>query len=398
MVTVTEQYEAFPYPERNPADEKKRLILGSPSHPAEMDHFLWGGMRDWSVPLRCLVAGGGTGDGLIQLAAILTAAGKPYEITYLDLSKSARQIAEARAKVRGLANITFHTGSLLDAPSSGPFDYIDCCGVLHHLPDPPAGFRALRAALAEGGGIGFMVYAPFGRSGVYPLQDAFGALFAGLSPEERLRRAKKVLKTLPPAHPFFLNRNLGDHAESDAGFYDLLLHGQDRPYTVPELLHTLAEADLRLTSFVTPAHYDLGRFTEIPEGMSREDQWAIAEGLNGAIKTHIGYAVPSADTDRWPATGTNRSLIPHLKGVSTTALAKAVAAGRSIPISEGATKAQLDLPKSSAPAIAGIDGKRSLTEIAATLGMDTLSFGATWMTVEKTLVPWGLIRYSGLNR
>ncbi|MCB2118353.1 MAG: class I SAM-dependent methyltransferase, partial [Rhodobacteraceae bacterium] len=152
MSAVSEQYEAYPYPERDPADERRRLITGSPSHPLEMDHFLWGGARDWSKPFRVLTAGGGTGDALIQLAAVLTAAGKRYEITYLDLSRAARRIAEERAKVRGLGGITFVTGSLLDAADHGRFDYIDCCGVLHHLPDPQAGFDALAAALAPEGG------------------------------------------------------------------------------------------------------------------------------------------------------------------------------------------------------------------------------------------------------
>ncbi|WP_432639608.1 hypothetical protein [Albidovulum sp.] len=70
MNKVSEHYEAYPYPERRPADERKRLITGSPSHPLEMDHFLWGGKRDWSQPLRALVAGGGTGDAAPLLAGI----------------------------------------------------------------------------------------------------------------------------------------------------------------------------------------------------------------------------------------------------------------------------------------------------------------------------------------
>ncbi|MEL6338099.1 MAG: class I SAM-dependent methyltransferase, partial [Pseudomonadota bacterium] len=129
-----------------------------------MDHWLWGGARDWSQPLRALVAGGGTGDALIQLAQLMTEAGRPYEITYLDLSAASRRIAEARAKVRKLHGIRFVTGSLLDAAAYGPFDYIDCCGVLHHLDDPHAGFEALASALKPDGGMGVMVYAPHGRS------------------------------------------------------------------------------------------------------------------------------------------------------------------------------------------------------------------------------------------
>jgi len=140
MSNVKAQYEAYPYPQRDPADEAKRLITGSPSDPREIDHFLFGGRRDWSKPLRALFAGGGTGDGLIQLAQMLTIARRPYDITYVDLSSASRAVAEARAKQRGLSGITFHTGSLLDAAGYGSFDYIDCCGVLHHLPDPAAGF------------------------------------------------------------------------------------------------------------------------------------------------------------------------------------------------------------------------------------------------------------------
>ena len=97
---VEAQYEAFPYPERDPRDEVKRLITGSPSLPQEMDHHLWGGARDWSRPLKALVAGGGTGDGLIQLCQMLTSAGRAYEVTYLDLSTRARAIAEERARQR----------------------------------------------------------------------------------------------------------------------------------------------------------------------------------------------------------------------------------------------------------------------------------------------------------
>ena len=95
---VKAQYEVYPYPERDSADETSRLITGSPSWPQEMDHWLWGGVRDWSKPLKALVAGGGSGDGLIQLAQLLTSAGRSYEITYVDLSDAARKIAEARAK------------------------------------------------------------------------------------------------------------------------------------------------------------------------------------------------------------------------------------------------------------------------------------------------------------
>lgn len=395
MVSVKEQYEAYPYPERDPKDEAKRLITGSPSNPLELDHFLFGGQRDWSQPLRVLVAGGGTGDGLIQLAQILTSAGAPYEITYVDLSTASRAVAEARAQARGLTGIRFETGSLLDAPDYGEFDYIDSCGVLHHLPDPSAGFAALRAALAPGGGFGFMVYAPYGRSGVYPLQEGFGTLLEGLPPKERLATARKIVDALPQGHPFKNNPNLTDHQTSDAGFYDLLLHGQDRAYDVPDLLDVLDQTDWQLQSFCTPALYDLNRITPRPADMTDAAAMAVAEKLTGTIRLHVGYALPKG-ADRKIAKGSNRALIPHLRGVQPAALAKAVAAGKPLPIGADGVKVQARLPKTAAPLIAGINGQRSLAQIAKANRMDALSFGMAWTPVETLLCGWGMMLYSSL--
>ncbi|MBS0124551.1 class I SAM-dependent methyltransferase [Thetidibacter halocola] len=396
MVSVTEQYEAYPYPERDPADEVRRLITGSPSHPLEIDHWLYVGKRDWSHPFRALVAGGGTGDGLIQLAQVLTSARVPHEITYVDLSTAARGIAEARAAARNLTGITFRTGSLLDAPDLGRFDYIDCCGVLHHLPDPPEGFRALRASLAEGGGLGFMVYAPYGRSGVYPLQEAFGALYRGLAPQDRLARAKDIVAALSEGHPFRANVNLGDHHASDAGFYDLLLHGQDRAYSVPDLLDMLDQTGWRLMGFATPALYDLSRITTRPAHLTDAQAMAVAEKLRGTIRVHIAYAVPQGDA-RQPARGANRALVPRLRGVQARALAQAVAQDKPIPVRQKEAQAILTLPRKAAPLIAAIDGRRSLAQIATAAQVDPLAFGALWGPVERDLVDWGLMLYSGLG-
>ena len=106
------------------------------------------------------------------------ATGGRARVTWLDRSAAALKVAQARAAARGLTNIVWEQRSLLDLPGSGlgPFDYIDCCGVLHHLPDPAEGLRALLSVLAPGGGLGLMVYAPHGRTGVYMLQDALRLL------------------------------------------------------------------------------------------------------------------------------------------------------------------------------------------------------------------------------
>jgi SAM-dependent methyltransferase len=398
MDPVRRQYETYPYPERDPADEAKRLIEGSPSHPVEIDHFLYGGGRDWSQPFRALVAGGGTGDGLIMLAVKLAEIGCPAEIVYLDVSEAARALAEARAAVRGLSSIRFLTGDLLGAPELGRFDYIDCCGVLHHLPDPDAGFRALAEALAPGGGIGLMVYAPYGRTGVYPLQAAFGRLLRDDPPADKVRLARAVLAALPQTNWFGRNPLVGDHRDSDAGLYDLLLHGRDRPYTVAELTGALERAGLAAVSFLEPARYDplryLPRDPEITarvEALAPLERAALAEQLAGSMKTHIVYAArPGEAREAQPS---RAEAVPHLKGAAPAALARHVAAKGAITVSSDGLSYAVELPRSAAPLIAAIGG-RSLRQIAEAARLDWLAFGAAWGPVHRALTGFNLLHYS----
>lgn len=391
---VKSQYEAFPYPERDPKDEKKRLIIGSPSHPLEMDHFLWSGQRDWSKPIKILVAGGGTGDALIQLAQTLTNARRKYEIIYVDLSTASRAVAEKRAKVRGLKRIEFVTGSLLDVPSMGEFDYIDCCGVLHHLPEPQEGFNALSNALGPGGGIGLMVYAPYGRSGVYPLQEAFNTLYGGESPETRLKAATQVFQRLPAGHQFKTNPHLNDHKTGPAGFYDLLLHSIDRPFTINELSDVLEVSDLEMTGTPHALQYDLSRFIgAIPDGLSAVDQMALAEKLDGTIKHHVIYARRKGSCAEGQATG-HPSDVPHLRGIKPAQLAGQVQSKQEISLTLFGTPFRIPIPKEAAPIIAAMDGRTDVAGLEKK--SDPILWPKLWPGLERELLRFGMMVYSHL--
>jgi SAM-dependent methyltransferase len=399
MSLIEEQYDAYPYPERDPADEAKRLITGSPSHPLEIDHFVFAGRRDWTQPLRALVAGGGTGDGLIQMAQILTTAGRPFEITYMDLSVTARGIAEARASARGLEGIEFITGSLLDAARHGPFDYIDCCGVLHHLPEPQAGFNALAEALKPEGGIGVMVYAPYGRSGVYPLQEAFGAVLQG-SPQDRLRTAKEIYARLPEGHPFKRNPHLVDHHQSDAGFYDLLLHSQDRAYSIRDLIAAFTQAGLAITGLPQAHAYDpvpLLPDARLLVGLDAITRMEIAEKLRGTIKLHVAYAAPAASSVGRVAKPTPQS-VPHLKGVKPAQLAQAIARKGILPINVAGEKLEVPVSAAAAALVRHINGRANLADIARAERLDPIAFSALWNGVSEAMCTYGLMFYSSLLR
>jgi SAM-dependent methyltransferase len=394
------QYEAYPYPRRDPADEHRRLVVGSPSHLREIDYWVFGAARPASRPLNALVAGGGTGDGTIMLAQQLASARRPGTVTYLDRSQSSLSIARARAAIRGLDNIVWRTGSLLDLAHSGlgPFDYIDCCGVLHHLPDPEAGLAALLSVLAPDGGLGLMVYAPYGRTGVAMLQHALTSLTPPSEPPaERLAVAKRLLRHLPESAWLRRNQYVGDHlAGGDPGIYDLLLNPRERTYTVPELAALLSAAGLSISSLMEPMRYDPATWLPDPklralaEPLDPISRAALAEAITGNMSTHIAYCTRAP---RPPPDPMDPAAIPIAREISGPDLAKHIGADGAMSFLFDGLRALVPVPRLALPILTLIDGTRTVADLAAALaerGIDAAQFQRAWRATFATL--------SALNR
>lgn len=390
------QYEAYPYPARDPRDEAARLVTGSPGHLDEVNHYVFGGRLDFSKPLRILFAGGGTGDGTIMLAQHCADAGIPAEITYIDLSDASRAIAERRASARKLTNIGFHRGSLLELDGFGLFDYIDCCGVLHHLEDPASGLKSLVSVLAPGGGIGLMVYGTFGRTGVYPLQDALRTLTGGLPDAERVDLAKRLLKTLPPTNWLKRNPFINDHQESDAGLYDLLLHSRDRAYTVPDLAGLAAACGLAITTFIEPARYDPARYIADPrlsrrlDGLDMLQRAALAEQLSGSMSKHVFYLTRPQDAAGAVARPDSPDMIPVLRDLDGPAIARGLKPGAGLRADLGGMPVNLALPRLAGPILARIDGRTSIGQLFESLaetdrGLTVQTFQAQFQDLYAAL-------------
>jgi SAM-dependent methyltransferase len=370
------QYEAYPYPARGPRDEAKRMVVGSPSHLREVDHWIFGARRPASRPLNALMAGGGSGDGTIMLAQQMTWLGRRGTVTWLDRSTHARKVAAARAEVRKLHNIVFEEGSILDLPRSGlgPFDYVDCCGVLHHLPDPAEALAALVSVLAPGGGIGLMVYAPHGRTGVYMMQDALRLLAPpGESPASRVEIAKRAWKLAPGTAWLKKNPWLSDHIKGgDAGFYDLLLNPRDVAFTVPQLAALIARAGLRIVCLVEPLRYDPDIWLTDPKLRARTAQLdaiqraALAEALCANMGIHIAYCVRASDpvlTAPWD----DDAAVPVLRELDGAALANGLPPSGVLPMTWDDLRTNIPLPRLAAALLRQVDGKRSWGEITAAL-------------------------------
>ncbi len=391
------QYETYPYPRRDPRDEAKRLIIGSPGHLREIDYWVFGARRPASRPLNALIAGGGTGDATIMLAQQMARSGRPGSVTWLDRASSSLKIARERAAVRGLSNIVWEQRSLLDLPGSGlgPFDYIDCCGVLHHLPDPAAGLRALLSVLAPGGGLGLMVYAPYGRTGVYMLQDALRLLApSDEPPAARLDAAKRVMRHLPETAWLRRNGFLDDHINGgDAGLFDLLLNPRDRAFTVPDLHALLANEGLAVACWVEPARYDPMPMLPDPrlrarvEALDPVHRAALAEALAGNVSAHIVYCVRQEER-RESADCTADAVVPVTREGRGEELASAVRPDGTITFMIDGLRLPVALPPLAPAILRLVDGERDLGDICAALvarGTGIDAFRRAWRSTFQAL-------------
>ncbi len=172
------------------------------------------------------------------------------------------------------------------------FDHIVCTGVLHHLPDPDAGLSALRGALKPDGAMHLMVYAPYGRAGVYMLQE-FCKRIGVEATQDGIRDLVNALKSLPRGHALeTLLREAADF-RNEAAIADALLNPCDRAYSVPQLIAFLGAARLRLGRWLRQAPYSVrcGVMAGLPQAPSIarlpiEDQYAAAELFRGTMARH----------------------------------------------------------------------------------------------------------------
>jgi SAM-dependent methyltransferase len=297
---------------------------------------------------------------------------------------------------RGLSNVTFAEASILDLPGSGlgPFDYIDCCGVLHHLPDPLEGLRALVSVLAPGGGIGLMVYAPHGRTGVYMLQDALRLIApADEAPAQRVDIAKRLWRQAPETAWLRRNAWITDHVKGgDAGIYDLLLNPRDVAFSVPALAALVEAAGLEIRCLVEPFRYDPDSFLTDPrlrERTARLDpvqRAALAEAAAGNMGIHIAYCVRrgAAVLPPWE----DPAAVPVLRELDAAKFAAGIPGDGILRVAADGLVVPVALPRLAAAIITRVDGQRSVGEIGDALaanGVPREAFAKDFAALARAL-------------
>jgi len=244
------QYESLRYPE--PIQDLKAWTENNWEwfDPVHAHPILWPD-REYKDDVDILIAGCGTNQ-----AAVFAFTNRAAKVVGVDISQPALDHQQFLKDKYGLWNLELHRLPIEDVQTLGRgFDLVVSTGVLHHLPDPEAGMKALGACLRPGGALGVMLYAKYGRIGIEMLQSAFSDL--GLRPDdEAVQMVRETISALPPEHPVHNYFKMAPvSAQSDAALASVFLNGRERSFTVDESIDLVNSAGLVFQGWLINAPY-----------------------------------------------------------------------------------------------------------------------------------------------
>jgi SAM-dependent methyltransferase len=288
---VTDFYERYPYPRPIDDLENYRRRWQDRNRRRANFHLFWPD-KPYTEERTILVAGCGTSQAAKH--AIRSPAAR---VVGIDVSATSVRHTEDLQRKHDLRNLAVHQLSIDRVSELGlTFDEIVCTGVLHHLASPEAALGTLRDVLDPDGAIHLMVYAPYGRAGIYMLQEFCRGIGIKASHDE-IRGLIVALGALPAGHPLARLLREAPDFRQEAALADALLHPQDRAYSVPQLLDFIGGAGLTFSRWVRQAPYSpqCGVMARLPQvstiaALEPPKQYAAAELFRGTMVSHSALA------------------------------------------------------------------------------------------------------------
>ena len=284
---IYEFYTNHPYPAPlDNLDRARDMWQDENVHRSEY-HLLWP-HKEYRPDIDVLVAGCGTWQSA-KYALCHPAA----RVVGIDVSTTSLEHTEALKQKYNLTNLETRQLSIENVGNLDQrFDLIICTGVLHHLVDPDTGLRALRSVLSSEGAMYLMVYAPYGRTGVYMLQEYCRRLGIGTSKQE-INDLIAVLKVLPQHHPLLSSQGGSREFFNGDALADALLNPRDRSYSVPQLYDFIERNDLMLGRWYWQAAYlpQCGSIATTPHAqrlaaLPEREQYIEMELWRGLMSNH----------------------------------------------------------------------------------------------------------------
>ncbi len=244
---VRAQYEESPFPRWIRHQERRSRIalpdwLGRnfPHLPPPAERY-----RNPATPLNVLVAGCGTGRDAIATATRFPNA----DVLAIDLSRTSMGYALRKTRESNLSNLTYGQADILEIEGLGrQFDVVECAGVLHHLADPVAGWRALAQITKPGGYMLMAMYSELGRRDLDPA-IAFAKKGGYGTDDDLLRRFRADVLALPAENPVRRMANRREDFYNLSMLRDLVFHVHEERFTIARIEGALKALGLEFGGF-----------------------------------------------------------------------------------------------------------------------------------------------------
>ncbi len=373
-VSITDKlrvfYDANPYPQPVDDLDSYRQRWQDEDRRRWDFHLHWPD-KPYRTGLTVLVAGCGTSQ-----AAKYALRQPADQVVGIDISVTSIRQTDALKRKYHLDNLELYQLAVeCVGELDRRFDKIVCTGVLHHLPDPDLGLRTLANVLEPDGAMHLMVYAVYGRAGIYMLQEYCSRLGIGYEQGE-IQDLAMTLMALPQDHP--LARLLGNSPDfkSKAGLADALLNPHDRAYTVSQLFDFIGDSGLKFGRWIRQAPYlaRCGSLAGTPHAarlikLPPREQFAAVELLRGNMLRHnlIVYRQdrPGSNHQPWLDEHFMSDYVP-IRFPDTISLHNRLPAGAAaVLINQAHVDPDLILPvdNSELQLVKAIDGEHSIAEI-----------------------------------
>ncbi len=361
---VTRQYERYRYP--LPIQDLDALPE-STWHwydPSRFHDMLWPD-RGYQPDLDILIAGCGTNQ-----AAVFAHRNPGAKVVGVDISQPSLYHQQYLKDKHGLRTLEVHLLPIEELPTlDRDFDLIVSTGVLHHLADPLVGMKALGTCLRPEGAIGLTLYAKYGRTGVEMMQSVFRDMEL-CQDDASVHIVKETISVLPAEHPLrtYFKAEGDWELQYDAAVVDTFLHGRDRSFDVDDCIDLVTSAGLEFQGWLlnTP-YYPHGWFTpgtaayDAISALSERQLWSVMERLHILSACHFFMACrPERPKESYTidfSAPRYLDYVPMMRlqcGLSGTDIVKR--GGR------------MSLNAAQLPFVQHVDGRRTIREIAASVG------------------------------
>lgn len=253
---VRQQYEENPYP--------RWVCAAPPGEPIVLND------RAPEQAFDVLFAGCGTGLSTIEFARQTPRA----RVLAIDLSIASLCYAQRMARRYSLTNVAFGQADITKLAAIGrQFDYVDACGVLHHLADPWEGWRTLLSLLRPGGSMLVGLYSRLARRPIVEARRLIAERGYRPIPDD-IRRCREEITAADDGSPLQSVIQWNDFfAVSECR--DLLFHVHEQQTTLREIKAFLAANNMQFSGFMLDAPTFQRFVTRFPEpaALTDLDRW-----------------------------------------------------------------------------------------------------------------------------